>query len=78
MKSSEILTGLIIVALFAVMCSGQTSQELTDDTQLSQQETENELVSTLPNKTYFYICLFFFAYIFIWNVWPIIWKPNTE
>uniref|UniRef100_A0A672SPB9 Si:ch73-380l10.2 n=1 Tax=Sinocyclocheilus grahami TaxID=75366 RepID=A0A672SPB9_SINGR len=46
-KSSEILTGLIIVGLFTVMCSGQTSQELTDDTQLSQQEPENELVEAM-------------------------------
>ncbi|XP_016350715.1 cocaine- and amphetamine-regulated transcript-like [Sinocyclocheilus anshuiensis] len=43
MTSSEILT---IVVLFTVLCSGQTSQELTD-TQLSQQEMENELVEAM-------------------------------
>uniref|UniRef100_A0A672LP85 Cocaine- and amphetamine-regulated transcript protein-like n=2 Tax=Sinocyclocheilus grahami TaxID=75366 RepID=A0A672LP85_SINGR len=43
MMSSEILT---IVVLFTVLCSGQTSQELTD-TQLSQQEMENELVEAM-------------------------------
>ncbi|KAK2914106.1 hypothetical protein Q8A67_002505 [Cirrhinus molitorella] len=47
MTTSEILTGLIIVGLFTVMCCGQTSEEFTDDTQLSQQETENELVEAM-------------------------------
>jgi len=48
MTSSEILSGLIIVSLFTVMCSGQTSLELSsEDSQLSQHETENELVSIL-------------------------------
>ncbi|XP_067257877.1 cocaine- and amphetamine-regulated transcript-like [Chanodichthys erythropterus] len=48
MTRSEILSGLIILGLFIVMCSGQTSQELSsDDTQLSQQETENELVEAM-------------------------------
>ncbi|XP_052418224.1 cocaine- and amphetamine-regulated transcript-like [Carassius gibelio] len=47
MRSSDILTGLIIVGLFTVMCSGQTSQELTDDIQLSQQETEKELAEAM-------------------------------
>jgi len=48
MTSSEILSGLILVSLFTVMCSGQTSLELSsEDSQLSQHETENELVSIL-------------------------------
>jgi len=47
MTSSEILSGLILVSLFTVMCSGQTSLELSsEDSQLSH-ETENELVSIL-------------------------------
>ncbi|XP_059371112.1 cocaine- and amphetamine-regulated transcript protein-like [Carassius carassius] len=44
MTSSEILT---IVVLFTVLCTGQMSQELTDDTQLSQQQMENELVEDM-------------------------------
>ncbi|KAK7170107.1 hypothetical protein R3I94_000368 [Phoxinus phoxinus] len=48
MTSSELLSGLIIVGLLTVMCSGQTSQELSsEDTQLSQRETENELVEAM-------------------------------
>lgn len=60
MTSSEILSGLLIVGLFTVMCSGQTSQELSsEDTQLSQHETENELVSIREMKRLF-IALFIF------------------
>ncbi|XP_052459229.1 cocaine- and amphetamine-regulated transcript protein-like [Carassius gibelio] len=44
MTSSEILT---IVVLFTVLCTGQMSQELTDDTQLSQQQMENELAEAM-------------------------------
>ncbi|KAK7176095.1 hypothetical protein R3I93_000374 [Phoxinus phoxinus] len=48
MTSSELLSGLIIVGLLTVVCSGQTSQELSsEDTQLSQRETENELVEAM-------------------------------
>ncbi|XP_043101837.1 cocaine- and amphetamine-regulated transcript-like [Puntigrus tetrazona] len=47
MSGSDILTGLITLGLFVVMCSGQTSQELTDDSQPSRQETEDELVEAM-------------------------------
>ncbi|NP_001373336.1 cocaine- and amphetamine-regulated transcript-like precursor [Danio rerio] len=49
MTSSEMLmTGLLVAGLFTVLCSGQTSQELTfDDAQLSPQETENQLVEAM-------------------------------
>ncbi|XP_067305795.1 cocaine- and amphetamine-regulated transcript-like [Pseudorasbora parva] len=47
--TSEILSGLIMIGLFTVMCSGQTSQELSseDYTQLSQHEMGNELVEAM-------------------------------
>ncbi|XP_051997995.1 cocaine- and amphetamine-regulated transcript-like [Xyrauchen texanus] len=48
MESSGILIGLIIVRIFTVMCCGQVSQELSsDETQLSQQEAEKDLVEAM-------------------------------